>query len=444
MVVFVDYDEEDSYNDAYHHRPQDVEPAFYSGIQSNGRIAASTVTTKYPNASSRSSCVDIAAGRDSASRSIESTGQAETLNLDAFGRSLGCYPVVRELARYLDLNSLDALSRTCRQYRVNLMPFRDQLIKRTLRCENEYIQTLNELLAKGAAIPESIKHVVRLMNQGNADAARLTSGKIGKCARDMVGDCRRCGRVVCRNCTIKPPSAVMLKNRLRRLCTTCQTAPLVDHLSPEKWTSNSESDHPPAFTYLAFARTPCDCENAVWLCQTCGHSLRNRDTTYRRIWTWRTHYSTYLGGGLGTGIGEGCQGVKCGKGADCLAAQVIEVEVDAEADESMMATPDPHNHGHDDHTHSDRELTPWGLPQGRLDNVQHDDTPGYFQQEIVGIGGVVKRKSKKRVAVGACVDEHEDERETGKYLLYEESGQDRACCGWCWRVIPSRKDLEGH
>lgn len=128
---------------------------------------------------------------------------------------------------------------------------------------------------------------------------------------------------------------------------------------------------------------------------------------------------------------------------DCLAAQVIEVEVDSEADDSMMATPDPHNHGHDDHTHNDRELTPWGLPQGRPDNIQHDDTPGYFQQEIVGIGGVVKRKSKKRVAVGACVDEHEDERETGKYLLYEESGQDRACCGWCWRVVPSRKDLEG-
>jgi hypothetical protein len=91
-VVFVDYDEEDSYNDRHHHRPQDVDPAFYSGMQSNGKIAASAVTTKCADASSRSSCVDIAEGRPSASRSIESTGQAETLNLDAFGRSLGCYP----------------------------------------------------------------------------------------------------------------------------------------------------------------------------------------------------------------------------------------------------------------------------------------------------------------------------------------------------------------
>jgi hypothetical protein len=30
--------------------------------------------------------------------------------------------------------------------------------------------------------------------------------------------------------------------------------------------------------------------------------------------------------------------------------------------------------------------------------------------------GVVKHKSKKRVNVGACVVEYEDERETGNYL----------------------------
>lgn len=82
MVVFVDYDEQDSYNDAHHHRPQ---AAFYSGLQSNGKIAASNVTTNCADASSQSSSIDIAAGR-------ESTGQAETLNLDTFGRSLSCYP----------------------------------------------------------------------------------------------------------------------------------------------------------------------------------------------------------------------------------------------------------------------------------------------------------------------------------------------------------------
>jgi hypothetical protein len=27
---------------------------------------------------------------------------------------------------------------------------------------------------------------------------RMTSGKVSKCARDLVADCRRCGLVVCR------------------------------------------------------------------------------------------------------------------------------------------------------------------------------------------------------------------------------------------------------
>lgn len=106
--------------------------------------------------------------------------------------------VVRELARYLDLNSLDALSRTCRQNRANLLPFCSQLVKRTLRCENEYIETLSELLSRGTALPESVKNVIQLINQENLEVGRLTSGKIGKCARDMVGECRRCSTVICR------------------------------------------------------------------------------------------------------------------------------------------------------------------------------------------------------------------------------------------------------
>jgi hypothetical protein len=35
---------------------------------------------------------------------------------------------------------------TCRQFHVNLAPFRHQLVKETLRCENEYIETLAEML----------------------------------------------------------------------------------------------------------------------------------------------------------------------------------------------------------------------------------------------------------------------------------------------------------
>jgi hypothetical protein len=106
--------------------------------------------------------------------------------------------VVKEIARSVDLNTLDALSRTCRQFRANLLPVRNQLIKETLRCENEYVETLSDLLNKGAAIPDSLRHVIQLLSQSTLKAGRLTSAKIGKCARDMVAECRRCSRVVCR------------------------------------------------------------------------------------------------------------------------------------------------------------------------------------------------------------------------------------------------------
>jgi hypothetical protein len=232
----------------------------------------------------------------------------------------------------------------------------------------------------------------------------------------------------------------MLKNRLRRLCVTCCAAPYAYHLSPEREPLIPTCAR--AFTYSAFARTPCRCEDEIWLCQTCGYSLRNNDTMYRRVWTWRTRYGAYLGAGLGTGIGEGCQGVKCGKGENCLAAQAIELEVDREVDESAITVPHHHNHHRID-DRRDAHTASHGSAFGRgSDGHQHDDEPGYLRQEIVGIGGVVKQKVKKRVLVGACVEEYEDERETGKYLRREETGLERSWCGWCWRVVPSRKDLE--
>lgn len=160
--------------------------------------------------------------------------------------------------------------------------------------------------------------------------------------------------------------------------------------------------------------------------------LRSSDTTYRRVWNWRTRYSTYLGG-LGTGIGEGCQGVKCGRGEDCLAAQEIEMEVECEADESSGS---PHGHS------LSLGNGPWGSHNHSHDRLEsrEEEEPGYFRQEIIGIGGVVKKKAKKRVTVGSCVVEHEDERETGRYLVREEEGQDRSWCGWCWRVIPAQSE----
>lgn len=69
--------------------------------------------------------------------------------------------------------------------------------------------------------------------------------------------------------------------------------------------------------------------------------------------------------------------------------------------------------------------------------------PGYARHEIEGIGGVVKTKLVQMVKVGACVPEWEDETAAGDILGREISGRTRSWCGWCWRVIPGKKDYEG-
>lgn len=172
-------------------------------------------------------------------------------------------------------------------------------------------------------------------------------------------------------------------------------------------------------TCKVFARDPCNCAENVWICQPCGQSLRTADVTYMRGWTWRTRYSTYLGG-LGTGIGEGVEGVQCGKQSQCLAAKEVEKEIDCDAEEMAYA----------------RRQVERAQLEGRATTAT-----SYLMQEIEGIGGVVKKKVKKRVRVGAVVKEYEDEREHGGYLSREQEGNNRSWCSWCQRVIPAKKDL---
>jgi hypothetical protein len=77
-------------------------------------------------------------------------------------------------------------------------------VKQTLRCENEYVETLSDLLDGRAAIPDSVRSVLRLVSQGTLTAGRLVRGKVGRCARDMVAECRRCSRIICR---VRPSEA---------------------------------------------------------------------------------------------------------------------------------------------------------------------------------------------------------------------------------------------
>ncbi|KLO94558.1 uncharacterized protein Y057_8692 [Fusarium fujikuroi] len=282
-----------------------------------------------------------------------------------------CYPVVEAIAASIDLNTLDALSRTCRLIHHGLIQYRTTLINSTLHCQNE------EVPVDGS---ETFRYRARAGNWFYMEDGRSYNGKSGDCARDMVGECRRCGDVICRNCAIKPPASVALKERHRRLCKPCVHAPIATLIK-----APVDSDVPLSSELVS--RDVCKCaDEGVWLCQPCGRSIRAADHDYQRIWRWRNQYGEVLGG-LGTGIGEGVRGVVCGREADCCAAKEVE-------------------------------------------------------HQIEGIGGVVKRKRVRMVRVGHCVPEWDDERTSGSRILGREvRGERRSWCGWCNRVIPGEKDL---
>ncbi|KAG8529447.1 uncharacterized protein KY384_006084 [Bacidia gigantensis] len=152
--------------------------------------------------------------------------------------------------------------------------------------------------------------------------------------------------------------------------------------------------------------------------------LAEADTTYRRVWTWRTRYTTYLGG-LGTGIGEGNEGVKCARGADCKGALEVEVEFECPTSASSPVPGSASSHGESSGNGSDGEEAS-GTP------MKEKEEAGYWRQEIEGLGGVVKKKFRKRERIGGTVREWEDESKGGAILAREKAHEDRA---WCASAI---------
>lgn len=95
------------------------------------------------------------------------------------------------VASLLDLNALDNLSRTCRGVRQGLLQYRSSLVTHTLHCVNEDVvinpeNTFNYRARAGNWF---------YMQEMGGDRY---CGKSGSCARDMVAECRRCAKVVCR------------------------------------------------------------------------------------------------------------------------------------------------------------------------------------------------------------------------------------------------------
>ena len=97
--------------------------------------------------------------------------------------------IVIAVVSWLDLNTLDALARTSRRVHHSLVQYRATLLRATLRCAHE-----GQPVDRG----ETLRFRARAGNWYYMEDGRSYSGKAGDCARDMVGQCRRCGDVVCR------------------------------------------------------------------------------------------------------------------------------------------------------------------------------------------------------------------------------------------------------
>ena len=102
--------------------------------------------------------------------------------------------IASSLASYIDLTTLESLAKTCRQVRANLLQYRVMLMSKTLRCHNEDTSPGKRL---GAALMAS-RDAWTTYGRHGVKVERITSGRVGACARDMVSDCRSCGRTLCR------------------------------------------------------------------------------------------------------------------------------------------------------------------------------------------------------------------------------------------------------
>lgn len=110
-----------------------------------------------------------------------------------------------------------------------------------------------------------------------------------------------------------------------------------------------------------------------------------------------------------------------------MAAQEVEVEIDR-SEEGRI---------------SDRESSESDSERHWPEGEGKEERAGYWQQEIEGIGGVVKKKIRKRVRVGKTVKEWEDERDGKDDVLGRESrGEGRSWCGWCGRVVWGKNDRQ--
>ncbi|SPO06645.1 uncharacterized protein DNG_09337 [Cephalotrichum gorgonifer] len=379
MAVFVDLEVEDHHDDTNGHwqlEKEDKPPQRKQPGSSESSGASSKVATVY---------VSPANG---------------TLQ-----RALCIYPIAVGIAQHIDIVSLDSLARTCRAAHAGLIQYRKALLASTLRCHQDTLPVPDP--------EDTFRYRARAGNWflQNRQNLQNFNGKTGRCARDMVSECRRCSEVICRNCATKQPEPRALKERYRRLCVTCAHSPLKDHINPLL-----DPDTPISSSVIQ--QGVCHCETSgVWLCQPCGRSMRNQDQTYLRVWRWRSRYVLE-------------RSIPCGREADCLNAVEKEVEMDSAGERTPSVA------GASSSLQHPAPLPPPSLSEA--DGSLH--RPGYNIHEYEGSNGRVTNKTVVRVKVGRSVPEWHDERDVAQVLSREVEGKVRAWCGWCWRAIPGREE----
>lgn len=125
--------------------------------------------------------------------------------------------------------------------------------------------------------------------------------------------------------------------------------------------------------------------------------------------------------------------MKCARGRECEGAVDVEVEFECSSGGGRNASDSSLSGASDGGGEREGSESPWG----------EKDEAGYLWQEIEGLGGVVKKKVRKRERVGGTVKEWEDEREgKDEALGREKRGAERSWCGWCGRVVLGGRDLE--
>jgi len=97
MVVFVDYDQ-DSYDDAHHHRPGDAGAVLHSNVVPGKSTLVSSVNLSLPLAPSlpqrspAAAAADQVEGVDTTAYSRE---ERDSPNVNTFSAALSCYPYGR-------------------------------------------------------------------------------------------------------------------------------------------------------------------------------------------------------------------------------------------------------------------------------------------------------------------------------------------------------------